>query len=381
MENKVCAVVAEFNPLHNGHIYQINEIKKNKPKLIIAVISGNFVQRGEFSILSKFEKVQLALENGIDLVVELPIYYSLQNADIFSEYATKILEKLKVDYQVFGIEDDNLDNIMEIIKFQESVEYINKLKKYQSLGNSYIKSHELSLKDFNLLDSYKSNNILAISYIKSILKNNMNMKYIAIKRKSVGYNEKITKDNIASATFIRENVNKELIEKYIPSNTFNSLKKNKLNLDSLNDKLFNLFKYIFNVKSKIEIIKVYDFDVNIYNRISKIILKSTDYNNFIKLIKSRNYSINRIKRLMFNLILDIKKENINSGYDIEYIRVLGLNEKGAKYLKENNFENVFVNWKDIEKEKFNKIKIEKNAFILYDIFTGIKENLNPIYRR
>lgn len=128
MNNKVVAVVAEFNPFHNGHLYQLEEIKKNNPSLLIALISPDYVQRGEISILTKEEKTKIALELGYDMIVELPSYYALQNADIFAKFSTKILDFLKVDFQVFGVENDNLEDLEKFLKIQEDEEYQKVLK-------------------------------------------------------------------------------------------------------------------------------------------------------------------------------------------------------------------------------------------------------------
>lgn len=141
-KNMKVGVVAEFNPFHNGHQYQIDKINEINPSVKIAVISGNFVQRGELSILNKFEKASIAIENGYDLVVELPCYYSIQNAEVFGIFSTKILEKLGVEIQVFGVENDDLKTFVEVIELQKTETYSLKLKELQKKGFSYTSSHQ-----------------------------------------------------------------------------------------------------------------------------------------------------------------------------------------------------------------------------------------------
>ncbi|CAM3404918.1 nucleotidyltransferase family protein [Pseudostreptobacillus hongkongensis] len=380
MKNKVFGVVAEFNPFHNGHKYQVEKIRQLGADVLIAVVSGDFVQRGEVSLLSKFDKAELAILNGYDIVVELPAYYAIQNADIFSEFSTKILEVMKVDYQVFGIEENDISDIEKIIEIQNKEEYINKLLEYQKEGYSYIKSHELVLSEYNLSDKYKSNNILAISYIRSILRNKMNMRYIGIKRKSVDYNSDYSLENMASASYIRNNIYDEKIKKFIPSNTFDILYKNVNDIKSANKEIFKIFKYIINVKSKKEIIKVYDFNDTIYNRVIRYINKSKDFDEFISQIVTRNISKNRVKRLILNVLLDISRDDISIDNNIEYVRVLSMNEKGAKYIKSLNDDKIYVNWKDIEKNiQGKKIKLEKNSFILSSLLLNKNEKLNVKY--
>ena len=381
VKNMKVGVVAEFNPFHNGHQYQIDKINEMNPIIKIAVVSGNFVQRGELSILNKFEKAFIAVENGYDLVVELPCYYSIQNAEVFGIFSTKILEKLGVELQVFGVENDDLKTFVKVIELQKTETYSLKLKELQKKGFSYTSSHQKILEELGYENWYKSNNILAISYIKSIIENSMKLRYYPIKRKNVDYNDDKILGNIASASFIRENYNKQDVNKLIPSNTKEVLESKNIDFENIEDRIFELFKYMFNVKSKNEIIKVYDYNDSIYNRIKKNLVANSSKEFFRKIV-SRNISKNRVKRLMLNLLLDIQNEDIDKEADIEYIRVLAMNNNGRnyiKYLKEKNI-TIFVNWKDIEKNYVShKIKIEKNAFLLYELLKKEKEKLNVIY--
>lgn len=381
VKNMKVGVVAEFNPFHNGHQYQIDKINEMNPTIKIVVVSGNFVQRGELSILNKFEKAFIAVENGYDLVVELPCYYSIQNAEVFGIFSTKILEKLGVELQVFGVENDDLKTFVKVIELQKTETYSLKLKELQKKGFSYTSSHQKILEELGYENWYKSNNILAISYIKSIIENSMKLRYYPIKRKNVDYNDDKILGNIASASFIRENYNKQDVNKLIPSNTKEVLESKNIDFENIEDRIFELFKYMFNVKSKNEIIKVYDYNDSIYNRIQKNLVANSSKEFFRKIV-SRNISKNRVKRLMLNLLLDIQNEDIDKEADIEYIRVLAMNNNGRnyiKYLKEKNI-TIFVNWKDIEKNYSNhKIKIEKNAFLLYELLKREKEKLNVIY--
>lgn len=381
LKNMNIGVVAEFNPFHNGHKYQIDKIIEMQPNIKVAVVSGNFVQRGEVSILNKFEKSVIAIENGYDLVVELPCYYSIQNAEVFAIFSTKILELLGVEVQVFGVESDNLKSFIKVIELQKTENYLLKLKELQKQGFSYTSSHQKILQEFGYENWYKSNNILAISYIKSIIENSMKLKYYPIKRKNVEYNGEEVIGNIASASFIRKNYNKYDINELIPNNTKRILDTKNINFKSIDEKIFEIFKYIFNVKSKNEIIKVYDYNDSIYNRIYKNLMVVTSEEFFDKML-SKNISKNRIKRLILNLLLDIRKEDIDKKSEIEYVRVLAMNDRGRsliKSLKDKHFP-IFVNWKDIEKNILShKIKIEKNAFLLYELLKKDKEKLNVVY--
>ena len=352
-------IVAEYNPFHNGHLYQINKIKEifGEDTFIVAVVSGDFVQRGEMSFLNKWEKTEAALENGIDLVVELPLYYSVQNAEIFSKMSTKILDYLDMDIQVFGAEEENIEKLEKITEIQVKKDYKEKMMNYIKKGNSYSTSQKLTLAEYGFEDIVKSNNILGLEYIRAIKNEKLKIRPYIIKREIAGYNElEMNKDknsNIASASFIR-----------------NELEKNK-NINFEEIKRFDMTEEIY---------------VRIYNRLKE----SSNYNEFIKNIKSRNFSIKRIERIIINIILNITK--ISLDFEVDYVRVLGFNNKGQRYLKKikkedkNNQENqkkIFVNWKDIDKnEKINreKIFVEKNGFLLKELLLGEKERLNPVIK-
>ena len=184
-------IVAEYNPFHNGHLYQIRKIKEifGEDVLIVVVISGDFVQRGEISFLDKWEKTQVSLGCGVDLVVELPLYYSIQNAEIFSRMATKILDYLGIDIQVFGAEEENIEVLQKVLELQKRQDYKDKLMEYMKKGNSYSTSQRLALKEYNLDGIVKSNNILALEYMREIENSNLKIKPYIIKREISEYNE------------------------------------------------------------------------------------------------------------------------------------------------------------------------------------------------
>ena len=234
-------IVAEYNPFHNGHLYQIRKIKEifGEDVLVVVVISGDFVQRGEISFLDKWEKTHVSLGYGVDLVVELPLYYSIQNAEIFSRMATKILDYLGIDIQVFGAEEENIEVLQKVLELQKRQDYKDKLMEYMKKGNSYSTSQRLALKEYNLDEIVKSNNILALEYMREIENSNLKIKPYIIKREISEYNEeKVSEDReeFASASFLRSELEKildefskekfdfEKIKNFIAEKKYNSLK-------------------------------------------------------------------------------------------------------------------------------------------------------------
>ena len=413
-------IVAEYNPFHNGHLYQIEEIKKRmgKDTLIVAVVSGDFVQRGEFSYFDKWQKTEMALNHGVDIVAELPLYYSVQNAEIFSRMSTKILDYFELDFQVFGAEEEEIKVLDRIIELQEREEYKKNLMELMKKGNSYSTSQKLALSEYGYGNAVKSNNILALEYMRTMKRENLRIKPYIIKREISDYNEieiEEERKSIASATFIREEMlknsgNPENIRKFISEKTYEILERvyisdrtddGQLEWKNLKNSMFKFLKYKLLMETKNEIIKIYDMNDEIYARIYRGVSKSKTYEVFLKEVKSRNFSIKRIERIVLNILLNVTKKAVD--FKLDYIRVLGFNQKGQEYLKQlkkdkkvfneksykmeelettekkANDEKIFVNWKNIEKNVHSeKVKIEKNGFLLKELFFNKKERLNPL---
>ena len=413
-------IVAEYNPFHNGHLYQIEEIKKRmgKDMLTVAVVSGDFVQRGEFSYFDKWQKTEMALNHGVDIVVELPLYYSVQNAEIFSRMSTKILDYMELDFQVFGAEEEDIKVLDRIIELQEKEEYKKNLMELMKKGNSYSTSQKLALSEYGYGDAVKSNNILALEYMRTMKRENLGIKPYIIKREISDYNEieiEEGRKSIASATFIREEMlrnsgDPENIRKFIPEKTYEILKRfyisdrtdnEQLEWKNLKNSMFKFLKYKLLMETKKEIIKIYYMNDEIYAKIYRGVSKSNTYEVFLKEVKSRNFSIKRIERIVLNILLNITKKSVD--FKLDYIRILGFNQKGQEYLKQlkknkkvfneksymteelgtfkkkENDEKIFVNWKNIEKNVHSeKVKIEKNGFLVKELFLNKKERLNPL---
>ena len=335
-------IVAEYNPFHNGHLYQIRKIKEifGEDVLVVVVISGDFVQRGEISFLDKWEKTYVNLEYGVDLVVELPLYYSIQNAEIFSRMATKILDYLGIDIQVFGAEEENIDILQKVLELQKRQDYKDKLMKYMKKGNSYSTSQRLALKEYNLDGIVKSNNILALEYMREIENSNLKIKPYIIKREISEYNEeKVSKDReeFASASFLRNELEKILDE----------FSKEKFDFEKIKN---------FIAKKKYDFLK----DVRVEN--SKEIVK-------------KNYNFE-------------KKQNIRGKIGLESLknvkteeRVFLKLEEIQKFLPEKSFDIIFKNleWKINNRFSGDKIKEEIFKIVKYKILTEKKEKIMEIY--
>ena len=339
----VIGIIAEYNPFHLGHLYQINKIKEMyKDSIIIAIVSSSFTQRGDVSILNKWDKARIALDNGIDLVIELPYFYAGQSSDIFAKGAVTILNYLGIDTLVFGMESDDINNLKLMADIQlNDKNYNNIVKEYLSNGYNYPTALSKAIKDILNLDIYLPNDLLALSYIKQVKLINNNINVIGIKRTNDYHSKEIT-SNIVNASLIREQFKNNLdISNYIPS-----YDANKLYNVSVND-FYPLLKYqILNNINNLD--KFLTVDEGIDNRIKKYIKNSNNWNELVNNIKTKRYTYNKINRMLMHILFNLTKDE-SKNIVIDYVRVLGFNSKGRSYLnkiKKNKDTNIVTNYKD-----------------------------------
>ena len=315
----VIGIIAEYNPFHNGHLYQIDKIKElYKDSIIIAIINGNFTQRGDISIINKWDKAKILLNHNVDLVIELPTFYGINNADIFSKGALKILNKLKIDTLVFGTEREYLDDFYKLIECKKTNKYKKLLKEYLDKGYSYPKASFDSLKKLTNIELNTPNDILAMSYLEEIMNNNYYIKPVNIKRTSNYHSKMLTNSASSIRDALKNNID---ISKYVPNDVLKYI-----NNISLND-YFDLIRY--KILSTDDLTIYHDIKEGIDSRIKKYILEVNNINDLIDKIKTKRYTYNRIKRILLYILLDIKKDIKIS----DYIRLLGFNNIGKKYIK------------------------------------------------
>ena len=345
----VIGIVCEYNPFHKGHKYQIDEIKKKfKDSVIVVVTSTLYTQRGELSILTKEDKTKVALDNGVDIVIELPFVFSNQSADTFASASIKLLNELKIDTLVFGSESNDLEKLTKAADIQiNNKEFDSLVKEYMDKGNNYPSSLSKAVKDLTKIEITESNDLLAISYIKEILANKYNINIHPIKRTN---NFKENKDtDIISAYEIRNKIsNNEDVSKYIPYN------KNRLNIIDY-ELFFNLIKYSI-LEKKDQLNKIHLVDEGLENKIYKAALSSNNIDELINNIKSKRYTYNKINRILINIFTNFTKEDAKIYNSLEYIRILGMTTKGKKYVNSIKKETTlpiitkFENYKLLNKE-------------------------------
>ncbi|MCI9365261.1 MAG: nucleotidyltransferase [Clostridia bacterium] len=349
MDN-VLAIIGEYNPFHNGHLYHLNEAKKiSNASYTIAIISGNFVQRGNVSIIDKWSKAKMALQNGVDLVLELPCIYSISSAENFALGAIKTLNLLKiVDTISFGCELNDITLLKEFAQIltDEPEEFKSLLSHELSKGISFPKARENALlmylndlrKYANVLSS--PNNILAIEYLKALNTTRSTIDPLAIKRIGPAYNSKLIVDNLASATSIRDLIkhkNYYELDKVMPKASYDILAQSiKRGHSVLGIERFER-EILFTLRNMTvaQIANLPDVNEGLENVIKNAANSCNTLSEFMNLAKSKRYTSTRLCRVMLYALLGFTKEDMETSKRIDpYIRVLGLNSKGQKLLSD-----------------------------------------------
>lgn len=312
----IIGIIAEFNPFHNGHQYYINKIKELYPNsILILVLNGYFLERGEISVESKEEKTRLALKYGIDIVLELPCLYGVNSGDYFADSSLKILNELKVNKIVFGSECNDISKLTKIATIQLDNTIDDKIKQYLDKGINYPTALNKAIGDS--VDT--PNDLLAVSYIKSILTNKYEIEPISIQRTN-DYHDTTKDEDIISASNIRKKINDNLdISKYIPEGKINTIDK---------ELLFQLIKYQIVTNEDLSIYETVDEGLD--NKLKKVINNVNSIEELINAIKTKRYTYNRLNRMLIHILLGIKKNDNKK--EIEYIRLLGFTEQGKEYI-------------------------------------------------
>ena len=339
---KVLGIIAEYNPFHNGHLYHLRESKKNiGADFVIAVMSGNFVQRGEPALINKWERAKVAIENGIDLVIELPVAFACNNSELFAKGAIEILNGLGcVTHISFGSEEGTLDNLKMIasVLATENDAFKEALRENLQAGSSFAKARERAVNSatgINFSEIIKgSNNILAIEYLKQLELTKSNIIPVTLKRKGPAYNDKGSSGDFASATLIRDILKtKGDVRFYVPEITLNSINKQKqlLYLEDFSQVIFSKLLQFPNNELK----EIYSVSEGLENRIKNQIRRSDDIQKLIDSVISKRYTETRMKRVLIHSLLNLDKYKFNEiiNNKVNYCRVLGFSRNGAKLLR------------------------------------------------
>ncbi len=326
---KVAGIIAEYNPFHNGHKFHIEETKKQLSAThTVAVMSGNFVMRGEPALKDKKTRAEAAVSGGCDLVIELPVCYSLSSAEYFSYGGVYLLNALGVvDYLSFGSESGELKELYNVAEKLRNPGTVELLKAEMKSGIPVFKALSNLFPEYSDITD-KPNNILGINYIKAIMKLESNIKPFTLKRKGADYNSDEVFGEIASATAIRNRVyeNKD-ISLFLPRESAEIIGNDFIKEENFD----SLVTYALRMANKEKLKKYADVGEGLENLISKAAFENYGIKNIADGIKSKRYAYTRIKRIIYNILLDIPKEAREK--NPEYIKVLAFNEKGREILR------------------------------------------------
>ena len=360
---KAVGLVTEYNPFHNGHLYHLNKaMELTGADISVAVMSGDFVQRGELAVLDKYTRASMALNSGVNLVVELPVNYAVSSAESFAAGALKVLDYIKADSIAFGSESGNIERLSKLAHIlcdNEDTLY-KEISKYTANGISYAAARQKVVEKLTDKDTAamltSSNNILAVEYLKAIIKNNYAIKPYTVQRQGDAYNDTDIRSDYASATALRGNLKADNISKYIPvkAGLILSLNTNYIYPDDITEALFTrlldiLFASSYDKNVFIENVMQYpDVNKEIAGRLYKSAMdmitrtvqqmsESKDngafsFGSLCEHIKTKEVPLSRIKRALVRITLGLDKKHMEKYSNEPYIRVLGFDKKGQEYL-------------------------------------------------
>lgn len=386
---KATGLIVEYNPFHNGHLLHLKKAKEiDEENIIIAVMSGDFVQRGEPAIINRWKRAETALKNGIDIVVELPVFYSCQSAEIFAKGAVGILKELGCSKIIFGSESSDIENLKKMAQLEESLEFKEKLKEYLGLGDSYPTAHSKTVKVITGREgSSTPNDILGVEYIKAIKYWKTGIEPLCVKREKSDYHSNETFEDIASATAIRKLLREgENIKKFLPTESWDILQKEYENrkTTSLED-FYPLIRYEI-IRNRDILFNIQDMEKGYENRLYEAALLCSDFNSFIKSIESRRFTLGRTQRILIHILLGITEEMTKDiKENVPFVRILGFNSQGREYLsylKKNKNRKIITSLKNIRENFSSKerkfIEFNEQASAIYKMVNFYEDIKIPL---
>ena len=346
---RTCGLIVEYNPFHNGHAYHLEQsIRKTNADTTIAVMSGNFLQRGEPAINDKFSRTKAALTNGVDLVVELPYVFACQYADLFSKGAIATLDALGVDQICFGSESGNIQPFLNgYEKWSNEKTFFEKtLKESLTSGASFPQASREAYRKLNLtsetFDLSQPNNILGFSYVKAIKELNANIEPTTVTRTKSQYHDEKIEYSIASATSIR----KELFNQHsmtahakqaMPESTVKQLKAYQQTTGRWHEweGYFTLLRYIVQVTPLKDLQQIHGVIEGLEYRLKETAGKVNSFHEWLEHLKTKRYTYTRLQRMFVHLLTQLKATDMleaPESHQVPYLRTLGINGPGRGYI-------------------------------------------------
>lgn len=396
---KSVGVIVEYNPFHNGHAYHLSQARKvSGADIVIAVMSGNFLQRGEPALVSKWTRAKMALHAGVDIVFELPYPFATQQAEVFADGAVSILAAANCDGICFGSESGNVAHFEQTVSFIQANDSLfqQQVKVHIQNGVSYPKALSLAFMDLcpdgTVIDLSKPNNILGYHYIKAIHKQAIPMRILTIERKNADYHDQqFTSETIASATSIRKALFKDNhsitdIKQYLPQTTVNLLHEYKEKYGGFHDweLYWPYLKFKLLQSSPDELKDIYEVEEGIENRLLATVMQADSFHEFMTKLKTKRYTWTRLQRICLHILTNAKKtemKNVASG--VSYLRLLGMSEQGRQYLNKQKHQFHLPLISKLSAYKGNETNLDIRASRIYSLgllSQNNKENLNKEFK-
>ncbi|MFZ2538643.1 MAG: nucleotidyltransferase family protein [Oscillospiraceae bacterium] len=336
---KIAGIVAEYNPFHNGHLYQIDKTRLTGATHIVAVMSGSFVQRGDIAIFSKWARAKAAILNGADLVIELPVQYALASANRFAKASIFILDQLKVNMISFGSECGDVSMLKETARLSILAESSDLMSECLSKGMSYPRALEEAITELYGYEYSKvianPNNLLGIEYIKAINEINDKIESFTVIREQVEHDSNSTSDTISSASYMRELIEKadyEQLFKFSPKSAYDiymsEIKEGIAPV--LESRIETVILYKLRMMTLQQFSTLPDVNEGLENRLYRASRTAISLNEFYSLVKTKRYTLARIRRIVYSALIGITAEDTK--ISPQYIRVLATNKRGMEII-------------------------------------------------
>lgn len=369
----VIGIICEFNPFHNGHKYLIDAVKKDGD-VVVCVMSGNFVQRGEPAIFPKDIRVKSALMNGADIVLELPFVYATASAEIFASSAVDILNAFGCDKIAFGTENTSLEQLENAVAVLHSVNFDEKIKTYLENGVNYPTARQKAFDEYECeCDISTSNNILALEYISAIRKKNYNITPLVVNRKGAGYNDNSAVGEFASATHIRYLINENAdFSKYVPQSACEIYKTALENGYYLNTEKYNIAALSLLRSLSLDKSNIANMAEGLENRITTAVKTSYGLQEIYDKVKTKRFTHSRIRRAVLSSVFGVTVDDLK--IKVPYCRMLGFNRNISSKMGElakNSTVPFVVNYSDISALNSNDalriFELENKSSDLYNL--------------
>lgn len=384
-------LIVEYNPFHNGHAFHIEEAKlAAEADIVIAVMSGNFLQRGEPALVSKWKRTEMALKAGVDIVFELPYSFATQKADTFANGAISILEAAGCKSVCFGSESGKINSFHHTLSFlkKNNKQYHNRVKFHLDKGNSYPKASSLAFFDLSpnedMIDLSKPNNILGYHYLKAAQSQQAALKVLTISRRNADYHdEHFSSQSIASATSIRkalftENGDTASVRQYVPETTYSCLLKYKEKYGLFHDweQYWPYLKFRLIQSTAEQLKNIYEVEEGLENRILSSALNAESFQRFMEMLKTKRYTWTRLQRACVHILTNTTKDEMYlTGEKASYLRLLGMTMRGKAYLNKNKSTLGLPLLSRVSSQKNNQLELDIRASRVFALGASSKSQM------